>query len=313
MRVAFFGTPETAVPTLDALLRHGVDVALVVTRADRPVGRSRTPRPPAVKVRAGEVGLPVVQPESVKDPAFAAALEAAAPDALVVVAYGRLLPQGVLDAAPHGAINVHFSMLPALRGAAPVAWALARGARETGVSTFRLDRGLDTGDVLLQEAVPILPREHAPALLARLAVTGAELLVRTLDGLAAGTIVPHPQDGARATYAPILTRGDGAWDPGWTAADLEGRVRGFDPWPGVWSRCAGRRLRLAGAVALDGDLSDAPAGTLLDALRLACADGTVAALEAVQFEGRRVVTAREAAAGRQLAPGDRLERIEPAA
>ena len=317
MKIAFFGTPETAVPTLDALLRQGHAVSLVVTRPDRPVGRSAAPRPPAVKVRAEASGVAILQPASVKDAAFIGALREAAPEAVVVVAFGRLLPAEVLAAAPHGAINVHFSMLPALRGAAPVAWALARGARETGVTTFRLDRGLDTGEVLLQQEVPILPREHAPALLARLAVLGSELLLATLDGLAAGTITPRPQDATLATAAPPLTREDGLWDPSWNAGTLEGRIRGFDPWPGVWAKRGGRRLRLVDAVALDGVGTDTVPGTVLglagDALRLACAEGTVVAVEAVQVEGRRVVTAREAAAGRQLAPGDRLERAEPAA
>lgn len=317
MKVVFLGTPETAVPTLDALLGHGHDVPFVVTRPDRPVGRSAAPRPPAVKARAAAAGVPVLQPASVKDPSFVATLEEAAPDALVVVAFGRLLPPAVLDAAPHGAINVHFSLLPALRGAAPVAWALARGARETGVTTFRLDRGLDTGDVLLQRAVPILPREHAPALLARLAILGSELLLATLDALAAGAVTPRPQDARLATAAPLLTREDGVWDPSWSAAELEGRSRGFDPWPGVWARCRGRRLRLVDVAALDGLRAEESPGTVVaskdEALRLVCARGTVAALEAVQVEGRRVVTAREAVAGRQLAPGDRLERVEPAA
>ena len=315
MKVVFLGTPETAVPTLDALLRHGHDVPFVVTRPDRPVGRSATLRPPAVKTRAAASGVAVLQPASIRDPAFAAALADAAPDALVVVAFGRILPPAVLAAAPHGAINLHFSILPALRGAAPVAWALARGARETGVTTFRLDRGLDTGDVLLQQAVPILPREHAPALLARLAALGSELLLATLDGLAAGTIMPRPQDPRLATAAPLLTREDGLWDPSWGAGELEGRIRGFDPWPGVWARCRGRRLRLVDALAQGGARADESAGTVLEGegLRLVCAGGTVAAIEAVQVEGRRVVTAREAAAGRQLVPGDRLERAEPAA
>jgi methionyl-tRNA formyltransferase len=283
--------------------------------------RNPTGRPVAqaspVKRRAEELAIPVAQPRSLKAPGFDALVSAAAADAIVVVAYGRILPGRILETAPRGAINVHFSLLPELRGAAPVQWALARGYEDTGVTTFRLDEGLDTGDVLLQEPVVIAPGEHAPALLARLAETGARLLVATLDGLAAGSVPPRPQDGARATQAPILTRDDGRWQPTWTARTLEGRVRGFDPWPGVWARRGGPRLRIVEARALIGASSDAEPGTMLglagDAMRLSCADGSVAEISRVQTEGRRAVSAREAASGRQLAPGDRLGPIEPAA
>jgi methionyl-tRNA formyltransferase len=269
-----------------------------------------------VKRLALDRGLPVIQPVKLKEASVAGAIAAAAPDVLVVVAYGRILPRPLLDAAPHGAVNVHFSLLPELRGAAPVPWALARGHRETGVTTFRLDEGLDTGDLLLQERVPIEPREHAPALLERLAETGAALLLATLSGLDARTIRPRAQDEARATHAPILTREDGHWDPRWTAVELEGRVRGFDPWPGVWAGLRGTRIRLVDVRASEG-VATAPPGAILDlrgeAVLMACADESVAAVECVQLEGRRAVTARAAISGRQLALGDRLGPARPAA
>lgn len=311
MRVVFLGTPDAAVPSLEAILHAGHDVPLVVTRADRPVGRSGTPSPPPVKVRAVEAGLRVVQPTRVRDAAFLSEIQAARADALAVVAYGRILPATVLAAAPHGAINVHFSLLPRYRGAAPVAWALARGETETGVTTFRLDEGLDTGDVLLARRVAIETGEHAPSLLRRLSTLGGELLVETLEGLARGTIVPRPQEHGLATPAPLISKEDGAWDPAWRAHEVEGRVRGLDPWPGVWAQRGGKRIRLVEARATD-RTTELPPGSVLelsgDRLLVAAAGGEVVAVASVQPEGRRAMGAKDAVSGRQLAPGDRIER-----
>jgi len=311
------GTPESAVLALDAILVAGHDVALVVTRPDRPAGRTKAPQPPPVKALASSRALRLIQPDNVRTPGFLETLMDATPDVLVVVAYGRILSRPVVDAARHGAINLHFSLLPAYRGAAPVQWALARGEDVTGVTTFRIDEGLDTGDVLGQRSVAIAPGEHAPALLARLATTGATLLVETLDGLATGSIRRTPQDHDRATKAPLLTRRDGLWDPSWSAREVEGRVRGFDPWPGVWAARAGKRLRIVGARALPDASAEGAPGTVLaldgEGLRLSCAAGTVAVLDSVQPDGRRAMPVREAVNGRLLRPGDRLERPEPAA
>lgn len=311
------GTPETALPSLDAILAAGHDVTLVCTQPDRPVGRKKEPQASPVKQFAVARNLRLIQPEKVRTPQFFKVLEGADPDVLAVVAYGRILTRSVLDVARHGAINLHFSLLPALRGAAPVQWALARSELETGVTTFRIDEGLDTGDLLAQRRVAIAPGEHAPGLLGRLAVEGASLLVETFAGLEAGSMTPRPQDHARATVAPILTREDGRWDETWTARQLEGRVRGFDPWPGVWAVRAGKRLRIAGATSLPGASSDVDAGTVLssevEGVRVACADGTIAIVDSVQPEGGRAMTAREAVNGRLLCPGDRIERPEPAA
>ena len=311
------GTPESAVPALDAILAAGHDVPLVVTRPDRPSGRRKAPQPSPVKTLALARGLRLIQPDSARTPQFLEALVSAAPDVLAVVAYGRILPRPVLEVAPHGGINLHFSLLPAFRGAAPVQWALALGESATGVTTFRIDDGLDTGDVFEQRRVEIAPGEHAPALLARLAVTGAALLVETLGGVAAGSIRPKPQDQDRATAAPMLTPGHGLWDPSWSARGLEGRVRGFDPWPGVWAKRQGKRLRIVDARALPDAIAAAVPGTVLtldgDGVRLSCAGGTVALVGSVQPDGGRVMLAREAVNGRLLAPGDRIERPEPSA
>jgi methionyl-tRNA formyltransferase len=317
VKVVFMGTPESAVLALDAILVAGHDVPLVVTRPDRPLGRKKTPRPPPVKVFATSRGLRVIQPDNVRSHEFVETIVTASPGALAVVAYGRILTRHVLDAARHGAINLHFSLLPAYRGAAPVQWALASGEDATGVTTFRIDEGLDTGDLLGQRQVAIAPGEHAPALLARLAVTGAALLVETLGGLAAGSIRPTPQDHDRATTAPILTPRDGLWDPSWTARELEGRVRGFDPWPGVWAKRRGKRIRVVDAHALPGAITNDVPGTVLEldgeGVRLSCAGGTVAILGSVHPDGGRAMRAREAVNGRLLCPGDRIERPEPAA
>jgi len=311
------GTPESAVPSLDAILAAGHEIPLVVTQPDRPAGRSGAPRPPPVKVRAEAHGIPVIQPAKVRTPDFRAAVADAAPDVIAVVAYGRILTRPVRDTARMGAVNLHFSLLPAYRGAAPVQWALARGEHVTGITTFRLDDGLDTGDVLAHRKVPIFEGEHAPALLARLAEEGAALLVGTLVGLAAGSIRPVPQDATTATAAPRLRAEDGLWDPVWSASELSGRVRGFDPWPGVWAASRAKRLRIVESSPVAAVETEAPPGTVLalygDALRIACANGTVAAISSIQPEGGCAMRARDAVNGRLLTPGDRLERPQPAA
>jgi methionyl-tRNA formyltransferase len=315
VRIVFLGTPRVAVASLQALVHAGHDVPLVVTRPDRPHGRSGRPQPPPVKRAAVEGGLAVHQPTKVKNRAFLDELGRHRPDVLVVVAYGRILTRAVLELAPAGAINVHFSLLPKFRGAAPVQWTLAHGERTAGVTTMQVEEALDAGDILLQREVPIEPGEHAPALQERLAGTGAELLVRTLGRLEAGSLEPRPQDHARATLAPMLTAADGNVDLEVLGArEIEGRVRGFDPWPGVWVDRAGRRLRLVEATDAGRVDPEAAPGQVLglegEGLMLACADRTLLRVTAVQPEGRRVMTARDAVNGRQVAPGDRLARLD---
>jgi methionyl-tRNA formyltransferase len=310
VRGVFLGTPAIAVPTLEALVSAGHDVAVVVTRPDRPAHRSATPRPPAVKEAAMRLGLEVIQPESVRDRKFRESLERVAPDVVVVVAYGKILPQAVLEIPRLAPINVHFSLLPRYRGAAPVQWALARGETTTGVTTMVMSEGLDEGDVLLQQEVDIEPAEHAPRLLGRLAEIGGPLLCRTLDGLRDGTVEPRPQDAAAATLAPMLRIEDGIADFSLTAAEIEGRVRGFDPWPGLWAQRRGKRVRIVDAAAVEGETTPEPPGRVIelkdDVLTAACGKGTILAIRAVQPEGRRAQSARDAVNGRQILPGDDL-------
>jgi methionyl-tRNA formyltransferase len=288
----------------------GHEIALVITQPDRPARRSARPRPPAVKEAALRLGLEVAQPDKARGRSFRESLERVSPDVLVVVAYGKILPRAVLEVPRLAPINVHFSLLPRYRGAAPVQWALARGETTTGVTTMVMSEGLDEGDLLLQQEVAIEPAEHAPALLDRLAEIGARLLCRTLDGLQAGNVTPRPQDPAAATLAPMLRSEDGVADFEQVAREIEGRVRGFDPWPGVWARCRGRRIRIVEAAALDRETTPAPPGRVLelrdDALTTACGQGTILAIRVVQPEGRRAQGARDIVNGRQLVPGDDL-------
>jgi methionyl-tRNA formyltransferase len=255
--------------------------------------------------------LEVDQPRRVKGKQFAESLRARRPDVLVVVAYGRILSRAVLDVAPLGAVNVHFSLLPAYRGAAPVQWALASGEEVTGVTTMRLNERMDEGDLLLQQAMAIESGEHAPALQTRLADVGSSLLVETLRRLERGTVEPRPQDAEGASYAPMLSPADGEIDPNLPARSIEGRVRGFDPWPGVWVLREGRRLRLVDAVALSGTVAEDPGRVVEltpEGLIVACGGGSRLALRRVQPEGRRVLEVRDAINGRQIAPGDLLGR-----
>jgi len=266
-----------------------------------------------VKSAALERGIRTIQPEKVRAPAFREALEAERPEALVVVAYGRILPEAVLGVARLGSVNLHFSLLPRYRGAAPVQRALVNGDTVTGVTTMLMSAGMDEGDVLLQREVGVEPGEHAPSLGRRLASVGAALVVETIEGLGRGTLDRRPQDAAVATYAPPLVTGDGHADPASPARAIEGLVRGLDPWPGVWLLHRGRRIRIADARARQGGSSGAPSGTLLalgpGGVGLACGGGSVLEILEVQPEGRRAMSARDALNGRHLEPGGRLERI----
>jgi methionyl-tRNA formyltransferase len=314
VRIVFLGTPRAAVPSLESLLAAGHVVTLVVSQPDRPAGRSSRPVPPPVKECALLHGLPVVQPAKVRTDAFLEAVTSTRPDVLTVVAYGRILPPRVLDAAPRGAVNVHFSLLPRYRGAAPVQWALARGEVVTGVTTQSMSEGLDEGDILLRREVPIEEGEHSPELQERLSIVGAALLVDTLSRLEAGEVTPTPQDPAHATYAPLLRKQDGDVDLALTAREVEGRVRGFDPWPGAWAHRGGQRLRIVRARARSATAPPDPGRVLAfeeGALQVCCGGGTLLDVLAVQPEGRRTLTAREAVNGRVLRPGDRLEGRQP--
>lgn len=306
------GTPQFAADSLRALVDARHDVRGVVTRPDAAAGRGRPVRPSAVKALATELGLRVMQPAGVRSEGFHRDVAALAPDVVVVVAFGRILPRPLLDVAPLGAVNVHASLLPRYRGAAPIAWAIAGGERETGVTTQRMIERLDAGDILLQRAIPVAPDDTAATLERRLASLGSSVLVETLAGLGSGTIVPQPQDESLATHAPPLTKEDGRIDWGQAAHVIEARVRAFDPWPGAHLTLprGGKRLIVWKARPEPGPFTREP-GTVAEVspeVVVACVGGEGLALLEVQPEGRRRMAGAAAAAGRYLLPGDRLGR-----
>lgn len=313
MKIVFCGTPSFAVPTLKAVLRAGHEVALVVTQPDRASGRGLTMLAPPVKQTALAAGLPVVQPEKIKkNEEFRALLEQIAPDAILVVAYGRIIPRWMLDLPRYGNLNLHASLLPKYRGAAPIQWAIANGEPETGATTMRLDEGLDTGDILLQRALPIAPDQTSEDLFPLLAEMGAGLMVETLDGLAAGTITPRKQDDSLATHAPILTREDGRMDFSKPAMTLYNRWRGFQPWPGAWTLLNGKKLVAHRLMPLDaGSLAGGPeepgaVGVEQGRMFVRCGEGTWLELVEVQMEGKKRMPAADFLRGHRLVTGDRL-------
>jgi methionyl-tRNA formyltransferase len=306
MKLVFCGTPKFAVGTLEAVVAAGHEVALVVTQPDRAAGRGMQVQVGAVHEAAVRLGLEVVQPEKIrKNEEFRARLEAIRPDAILVVAYGRIIPDWMLELPAYGCINLHGSLLPKYRGAAPIQWAVAQGECETGVTTMRLNAGLDTGPMLLAQVVPIAPEETAEDLFESLAAVGAELMVKTLRGLEDGTVFPIEQNHAAATLAPILTREDGRMDFARTAAELVNRWRGFQPWPGAWTTLRGKKLivhRLCSAgEQVEAGVVRVDAGKLL----VGCAGGAVELLE-VQMEGKKRMTAGEFLRGFQVKSGERV-------
>lgn len=315
MRLVFCGTPEFAVPTLRAVVAAGHQVDLVVTQPDRQSGRGLAVAQPAVKQAALGMGFApqqILQPEKIKTNAeFRTALEAASPDAILVVAYGRIVPQWMLDLPRFGNINLHGSLLPKYRGAAPVQWAVANGESATGVTTMRIDAGLDTGDMLLRRELSIGPDQTAQDLFPLLAQVGAELMVETLAGLAAGELQPVKQDDALATLAPILTREDARMEFGRTARSLYDRWRGFQPWPGAYTSIRGKKLIVHESRVADAPLlaDSAQPGTVVAAsgrMLVQCGEGTVLELSQVQLEGKKRLNAAEFCSGYQVKPGERL-------
>ena len=245
MRLVFLGSPAFAVPTLERLVESGARVLEVVTQPDRPRGRGQQAAAPPVKEAALRLGLPLYQPERVRRPEAVDRLRTLAPDAMVVVGYGQIIPQAIIDIPRFGIVNVHASLLPKYRGAAPVQWPIANGETRTGVTTMRIDAGLDTGDLLLTAETEIGPAETAVELGDRLAAMGADLLIRTLEGLEAGSLVARKQDPAEATYAPLLKKEDGRIDWAFPAEFIHNRVRGFQPWPGAYTAFRGATLRIS--------------------------------------------------------------------
>jgi methionyl-tRNA formyltransferase len=312
MRLVFLGSGEFAVPALEHLGRRGLAPLLVFTQPDRPAGRGRRPAPPPVKAVAVGLGLAVRQPEAIGAPEPLAELRAAAADFLVVAAYGQILPPEVLSVPRLACVNLHASLLPRWRGAAPVARAILAGDSVTGVTTIRMDAGVDTGDILLQEEVPILPRETAGDLAARLAGRGAPLVEATLRGLAAGTLACRPQPGKGATRARRLQMDEARLDWRLAADDLDRRVRGYSPWPVAWTTLRGERLKVWRACPAEdaraggGAAAGAVARAEADTLRVACGSGALDLIE-IQFAGGRRLTAREAINGGKIHAGDTFD------
>jgi methionyl-tRNA formyltransferase len=308
MRLVFLGTPAFTLPLLEACARAG-ELVLVVAQPDRPVGRSSQPQPPSSKLWALSRGVPVQQPEKVKQGRLAALLAEQRADLAVVAAYGRILPADALAAPRLGCVNVHASLLPLLRGAAPAQWAIASGHAETGVTLMQMDEGLDTGDILLQRSLPIGPRETAEELLQRLSALGAALLDEGLPRLVRGELPPARQDHGRATLAPLLRREDARFDWSRTARDLDCRRRGFDPWPGATAELAGRQLKLHATAPLD-ESTPLPPGQVVRAgpfgIDVACGQGSVLRLLELQPENRKRMPAAAFLAGHPLGPSDRF-------
>ncbi|HXJ78392.1 MAG TPA: methionyl-tRNA formyltransferase [Candidatus Methylomirabilis sp.] len=308
MRVLFYGTPEFALPTLEALLtRHRI--VAVVTQPDRPAGRGQKLTASPVKRRAEAAGIPIMQPGRLRDPEWPERLARVDAEVAVVVAFGQILPKTVLDIPARGSINVHASLLPRYRGAAPIAWAIIRGESETGITTFHMDPGMDTGDVLLQERTPIGPDETAGDLAARLSRLGADLLLRTLDRL--DTIIPASQDRAAATLAPRLKKEDGWLHLSEPAKALASRVRGCNPWPGAVLMTPVGRLLIWRATVVPHEATGPP-GTLVATGPGATAIVTAESLllpDLVQPESRKAMPWEDFLRGARLGPGARLGEV----
>lgn len=305
--LVFCGTPRFAVPTLEKLVEAGFNVRLVVTRPDKPSGRGLELAPSPVKQRALELGLPVTQPEKIKNnEEFRTQLTALKPEAIIVVGYGRIIPQWMIDLPPFGNLNLHASLLPKYRGAAPVQWAIARGETVTGVTTMRIDAGLDTGDILLQKEVPITLEDTGETLGPRIATIGAGLMVETLRGLQAGTVHPQPQDHSQATLAPLLKKGDGRIEFHLTAQEICNRLRGFQPWPGAYTSFHGKNLHIWAARPLQRTLAEGELVAEADHLIAGCGAGTALELLEVQPEGKKRMAARDFVHGYRPGRGEKL-------
>ena len=303
MRIIFMGTPEFACPTLRALIERGEQVVAVVTQPDRPKGRGQQTLPPPVKVLAERHGIPVLQPVKVRLPESIEEIRALEPDLIVVVAFGQILPKALLDIPKKGCINVHASLLPRYRGAAPLNWCIVNGETETGVTTMMMDVGLDTGDMLLKRATPIDPDEDTQSLHDRMSQLGAELLGETLERLAAGDLVPEKQDDSLTCYAPMMKKEDGLIDWSRDAQSIKNQVRGMTPWPGAYSTLDEKLLKVYRVQTGSG--SGAPGEIVSvgrDGVEVACGAGSLLIRE-LQLEGKKRLSAADFLAGYKLQPG----------
>ncbi len=310
MKLVFCGTPRFAVDSLQHVVRAGHDVQLVVTQPDRPKGRGMGLAISPVKEAALSLEIPVIQPEKIKNnDEFRRQLTQIAPEAIIVVGYGRIIPQWMIDLPPLGNINVHASLLPKYRGAAPIQWAIAMGEHVTGVTTMKIDAGLDTGDMLLQAEMPIAADDNAETLAPRLAELGAELLVETLARAEAGLIMPVPQNNAEHTLAPILKKEDGHIDFHRSAGEIVNRMRGFQPWPGAFTQFRGKAFVVRAARAID-DVPLPPAELRAsgDRLLAGAGNGTALELNEIQIEGKKRMSARDFVNGYRPTDGELLGR-----
>jgi len=302
MRVVFMGSPDFAVPALEAV-RATHDIALVVTQPDKPAGRGKKLAPPAVKVAALAAGLEIVQPTNARLPEFVDTLRATKADIGIVVAYGKILPLDALEAFTHGCVNIHGSLLPKYRGAAPIQWAVIDGERQTGVTIMKLDEGMDTGPLLLSRSLPIGPNDTAGDVFDRLAPLGASALLEALEQIEAGSAVETPQDESLASHAAMLSKTDGQVDFSKPASTVHNLIRGVDPWPGAYAMLGDKRLKLSGSTLGDGE--GQPGEVLAvdqDGMAVACGHGAVVISE-VQAPGKKRLRAADFARGHKLAIG----------
>jgi methionyl-tRNA formyltransferase len=305
--LVFCGTPAFAVPTLEKLHAAGFHVHLVVTQPDRPKGRGLELVASPVKQCAVRLNLPIVQPDKIKNnEEFRAQLSAIKPDAIIVVGYGRIIPQWMLDLPRLGNINLHASLLPKYRGAAPIQWATAQGETVTGVTTMRIDAGLDTGDILLQSELPITFEDTAETLSPRLAAIGADLMVETLRGLSGNTIHPQPQDNSRASLAPILKKEDGLVDFARPANEIFNRLRGFQPWPGAYTKFRGKNLQILKAMPDSETLPEAELHVKNGRLLAGCGGHSSLELLELQLEGKKRTSVHDFVHGYRPKPGEKL-------
>jgi methionyl-tRNA formyltransferase len=312
LRIVFCGTPEFAVPSLQRLAGSSeFSVEAVITQPDRPRGRGGEVSAAAVKDAALALGLHVYQPEKIKSDSAEEFLKRVAPDAIVIIAYGQIVPARLLTIPRLGWLNVHASLLPKYRGAAPIQWAIANGETVTGVTTMQIDAGMDTGPTLLRREVPIGPDETTPDLAMRLSATGADLIVETLARFDRGEISPAPQDSTTATHAPILKKEDGRIDWSRSARQIYDRMRGFAPWPGAYTTFRGQTCQIWGRPerADPAPRADAAAGEIIQTgkeIRVSCGASTLLRLESIQMEGRKKLSALEFANGARIGPNERF-------
>jgi len=311
LRLLFCGTPHFAVPTLRHLLpQSDFEIAAVITQPDRPRGRGQQISSSPVKETAREAGIPVHQPEKIRAAETQTLLETLAPDVIVIIAYGQIIPARLLSIPKLGWINLHASLLPKYRGAAPIHWAIANGETASGLTTMRIDAGMDTGDIFLQEKIAIAPEQTAPELAKKMSEIGAPLMAETLRGIASGKLSPRPQKHAEATYAPLLRKEDGRIDWNRPAQEIYNRLRGFDPWPGAYTSFRGQTCHLWAEPFPLGTLTGSAPGTLFQEDRkilIACGHATLLRLLSVKVPGRKQVSAVEFANGARLTERERFD------